>query len=204
MMDIGRWRQLMDSHGFGENRETYDRLVAAYSARGRFYHNQEHVTACLSHLDNVDLQVDSKREVEVALWFHDAVYSPFSSSNEEDSADWAAKFVSDCGASKEQQRRIHQLIMVTKHDAPTKTDDEAILVDIDLSILGAKPAVYNQFEEGVRKEYRRVPFFIYRKKRAEILRGFLGRSRIYTSDVFPEERDWQARENIENAISRLQ
>ena len=193
----------MEAWKFGVNQATFDELMAAYSEKGRYYHTREHVSACLAHLDNCSLGLSSSKEIEIALWFHDVVYKPFSGTNEKDSADWAARFLCECGASSEQSSRVHQLIMVTEHDAPTKTLDEAVLVDVDLSILGAAPSVYNLFEEAVRKEYRLVPSLIYRKKRAEILSGFLDRPRIYTSGIFPDNVEEQARSNLSDAISKL-
>lgn len=199
-----RWRHLMSAWGFDANQVTFNELTAGYSEKGRYYHTGEHVSACLEHLDNCNLELPSSKEIEIALWFHDVVYKPFSGSNEKDSADWAAKFLSECGASSEQSSRVHQLIMVTEHNAPTKTADEAILVDVDLSILGAVTSVYKMFEDAVRKEYRLVPSFIYRKKRVEILSGFLDRPKIYTSGIFQDDVEERARSNLSNAIRRLQ
>lgn len=198
-----RWIELMQAWGFSENLMTCNKLIAAYSQKGRHYHTTEHISACLRHMDACKHELDSPREVEISLWFHDAIYRPFSGSNEKDSADWAASFMSECGASNDHIARVHALIMVTQHNAPTQTRDEAALVDIDLSILGAKPSVYEIFEQGVRKEYRLVPWFIYRKKRAAILRSFLQRPRIYISGIFSDTVEYQARENLSNAISRL-
>lgn len=193
---MGAWR-------FDENLATLDALVASYSHKGRRYHTTEHVSACLRHLDSCASRLDSPREVEIALWFHDAVYEPFSSRNEEDSADWAASFLAGCGASPDEVDRVTRLITVTKHNAPAQTADEAALVDIDLAILGAEPATYGIFEDRIRKEYRLVPSFLYRQKRAAILRGFLARARLFTSGVFPEEFELQARENLSNAVFKL-
>ncbi|MNC84702.1 hypothetical protein D3C83_02620 [compost metagenome] len=93
--------------------------------------------------------------------------------------------------------------MVTEHNAATMTKDESILVDIDLSILGADVETYAAFEEAVRNEYRMVPMLIYRRKRTEILNGFLKRPRIYQNEPFFSEREQQARINLSNAISKL-
>lgn len=194
----------MDAWGFSDNQETYGALVGAYESHGRHYHNQEHVSACLEHLDGVNLPMDSRKEIEIALWFHDSVYKPFSARNERDSADWAKRFLGQCDATDEQVSRVHRLIMVTEHDAPTITREEAILVDIDLAILGAEPDIYDLFEKGVRREYRLVPYFLYRKKRVKILSAFLERTRIYTSSIFTEDRERQARQNMTLAISSQQ
>lgn len=203
-MDSERWFGLMEAWGFDPNRETFEALHAAYSEKGRHYHTVEHVSACLRHLDRCLNRLESPREVEIALWFHDAIYKPLSSDNEKASADWAASFLSERCASDDEVARVHRLIMVTEHNAPTQTADEAVLVDIDLSILGATPDTYDIFERGVRKEYRLVPKFLYRKKRVEILQRFLEREKIYTSGCFSADMERQARENLANAINTLE
>jgi len=116
----------------------------------------------------------------LAFWFHDAIYKPFSSTNERDSADWAMRFLEENGAESEAIGRIEALVMATCHDAEATDPDMQILIDIDLSILGARPEVYDQYERNIRKEYRRVPKFVFRKKRKEILQGFLDKPRLIT------------------------
>ncbi len=203
-MSIERWLRLMDAWGFSGNEDVYQSVVAVYSAKSRHYHNAEHVTACLRHLDRCIAKLDQPREVELALWFHDAIYQPFSSGNERKSADWAASFLSANDASHDAQDRVRRLIMVTQHNEPTRTNDESMLVDIDLSILGSDSRSYRLFEQAVRMEYRLVPSFIYRKRRAGLLRGFLARERIYQNEPFASEREGQARKNLTTAVSELE
>ena len=193
----------MADFGFDENEATFRSLVSAYSEKHRHYHTLEHVADCLRHFDACADQIHEANEVEMALWFHDAIYNPLSGKNERKSADWAASFLSANSASGEIAARVHRLIMVSKHDAPAHTKDESILVDIDLAILGADAAAYDVFERAVRKEYRKIPIFLYRKKRAEVLRGFLERPFIYRNEPFKSEREQQARFNLANAISNL-
>lgn len=203
-MNADRWLRLMGAWGFEPNRDTFDALLSAYAEKGRHYHTAAHVSACLRHLDACAATVERPREVEIALWFHDAIYKPFSGSNEKDSADWASSFLSERGAADAEVDRVHRLIMVTEHDAPTSGNDESVLVDIDLSILGADPDTYDRFEKAVRQEYRLVPWFLYRRKRAAILRGFLDRPVIYTSGCFSATVERRARENLSNAIANLE
>lgn len=194
----------MDAWGFDRNQQAFDALVAAYTEKGRYYHTSQHISACLRHLDDCGLDLDFPREVELALWFHDAIYKPLSRSNERKSADWAAAFLRENNAGEEAVARVHRLILATAHDALPLNGDESALVDIDLSILGADPATYEIFEKNVREEYRLVPSFIYKSKRAEILKGFLDRPRIYSTDQFSMGLECQARENLANAIARLE
>ncbi len=199
-----RWLALMNAWEIGVNAATFQALLAAYSEDGRHYHTAEHVAACLRHLDSCAASIDAPEEVELALWFHDAIYRPFSGSNEKDSADWACTFLLESGADPAKVERVRRLIMVTEHSAPAQTHDETVLVDIDLAILGAEPAVYELFERAVRREYQQVPLPLYRRKRAEIFRGFLQRAAIYPSGIFTEEAEQRARSNLAAAIASLE
>ncbi len=209
-----RWLALMEAWGFGSGEEVYESLVTAYSQKHRHYHDGEHVEACLGWLDHVltlsDAEssdpkstVEKPEEVELAIWFHDAVYNPFASDNERKSADWAMEFLTAQGAGEAAMARVDGLIMATLHNAPPATRDESILIDIDLAVLGSDPATYAAFEKAVRKEYRFVPFFLYRKKRSEILQGFLERPVIYRHELLRAAWEQQARKNLAAAIADL-
>jgi predicted metal-dependent HD superfamily phosphohydrolase len=88
---------------------------------------------------------------------------------------------------------------------PRAVDDDArLVVDIDLSILGQDELVYDQFERSVREEYKWVPWFLYRRKRTEILRGFLDRESIYATEPFRQRYETAARTNLERAIRALE
>lgn len=189
--------------GLGENLETFEKLEKAYSESHRHYHNSRHVIACLKHLDDTSHLVDKPEHIELALWFHDAIYSPYSSTNEKESAEWAKEFLQQNKVARKLIEKIYRLIMATLHQHQPVIDDEKLLVDIDLSILGSNLQVYNQFEENVRMEYRFVPKIIYRRKRKEILKSFLERERIYSTDFFYSSLELNARRNLEKTIKYL-
>ena len=202
-MDKSRWLNLMVAWGFEQNLQVFSELDKAYSQSGRFYHNAQHVGACLTHCDSIKANLTYPREVELALWFHDAIYKIFSSNNEKKSAIWARDFLLDNGAAPDDASRVYDLILATRHNAPAATRDASFLVDIDLSILGANPRVYAQFEQDIRREYRMVPSAIYRKKRIAVLQGFLSRETIFNNAPFSSQLEAQARGNIKAAISNL-
>lgn len=203
-MNPERWRRLMRSWDLGGNDETFDGLVSAYSDPSRHYHSVAHVEACLGWLDEVVAEVEHPREVELGIWFHDVVYRPFASDNEERSAERGAGFLGERGADAAATSRVRKLILATRHDAAPRTRDESYLVDIDLAILGSEPEEYAGYERDVRLEYRRVPGFLYRRKRAALLRAFLDRGPIYRTEVFRDRREEQARANLGAAIERLE
>lgn len=198
-----RWGALMVELGCGEALGTFDKLVAAYAEPHRHYHTGEHISACFGHFDGVKYLFERPAEAEIALWFHDVIYDPHSNSNERDSADWAAEFLQEQGCSREVVERVASIIMATEHHATALSGDTAVLVDIDLSILGSAPATYQQFEQNVRKEYAFVPVDDFRTGRTQILQSFLARDSVYQHEYFQARYESAARANIHNAIERL-
>ena len=93
MMLFNRWKKLMAKMSLLESRETYDTLIRAYSDDSRRYHSLDHLRSVLSSFDLVRQSVIHKNELELALWFHDAVYKPFCAFNEYKSAKWAREFL---------------------------------------------------------------------------------------------------------------
>ncbi len=193
----------MSALGLPPSEECYHALHAAYSEKHRFYHTVNHIDAMLTHFDGVKEIAEKPEELELAIWFHDAVYKPLSKTNELDSATGHRRSWLLTVTARQASSACHNLIMATLHNGNIKTPDEQLIVDIDLAILGAPPDVHDQFERNVRKEYRLVPGFIYRKKRKELLRSFLSRGSIYNLELFNERYEDQAKQNLHRAISTL-
>ena len=181
-------------------------LLARYREPQRRYHTLQHLSECLGHLEAVLDQVPDPAAIELALWFHDAVYElagPGAASNELRSAQWAVQALLAGGAPPALARQVHDLIMATRHDALPATPDQCWLVDIDLSILGAVPARFDEYERQVRDEYAFVPEELFRRKRAEVLAGFVARPRIYSTPFFHDRLEAPARANLGRSIAAL-
>ena len=202
-MTPDRWASLMQALRTEPHEATYERLVAAYSEPHRYYHTVAHLEACLAEFDTARALAAFPAEVELALWFHDAVYAPTAGDNEARSAAWASEFLAEAGVALEARERVHDHIMATRHAAEADSGDTALVVDVDLSILGQDEATYDAFEANVRKEYRWVPWFVYRRKRGEILQSFLARDAIYASVHFRDRYETRARANLRRAIAAL-
>ena len=179
----------------------YKALVGAYSESHRKYHSIQHLTECLQAFDSARRLAKRPAEVELALWFHDAIYDVKRSDNEEQSANWARRELEIAAVPTSSIERVFDLVMVTKHTGVPEPGDQQLLVDIDLSILGAPPERFAEYEQQIRAEYSFVPRFIFRSKRRAILNSFLNRQRIYATDHFYSELEQRARQNLARAIA---
>jgi hypothetical protein len=91
-----------------------DALLAAYAEPHRKYHTLQHLHECLDLLAPATAAAARPCEVEVALWFHDAIYDVRRSDNEERSADWASAAVAAAGVAAAIVERIRSLVLATK------------------------------------------------------------------------------------------
>ncbi|MBS9779629.1 MAG: N-methyl-D-aspartate receptor NMDAR2C subunit [Moraxellaceae bacterium] len=200
-MDKLQWLDLMARLGFANNLAYYQLLQSYYHEKHRHYHNQSHISVCLQHLQNCQNLADNVNGVELALWFHDVIYDVFSAKNELKSAELASQFLQENQANNALIDKVYQLIMATCHNANLQDNDEQLITDIDLTILGSSEKVYQQFEQNVRKEYKLIPSFIYYKKRKQVLESFLAKQRIYHHDYFYQKFEKMARKNLTLAIA---
>ncbi len=199
-----RWSDLMSALNLTTNRATFERLQHNYAQSHRHYHGLKHIQATLLHLDEVWELAEQPRLIALALWFHDAIYRPFSNSNEADSAQWAVDFMRDNHMGETAIKTVHGLIMITQHDARAVGIDQQLMVDIDLGILGSPPDIYQQYEANIRKEYRWVPLFIYKKKRRQLLASFLAKEQLYHHPHFQQLWTDQAHSNLRSAMAQLE
>jgi len=153
-------------------RDSVSQHHSKYSESHRKYHTLRHLEECLSHLDEVRHLAVRPAEIELALWFHDAIYDVRRHDNEELSAEWARA----SAEPRRSRRRCATECMTScwslRHNTDPKSADEAILADIDLSILGAAPQRFDEYETSIREEYNWVPRLVFDFKRRSILDEF--------------------------------
>ena len=157
---------------------------------------------CLAEFDAARGLAKQPEAVELALWFHDAIYDATAADNEERSAALAKECLTAAGRSVLGQT-VAALVMATKLHNANVGSDAALVVDVDLSILGQNERRFAEYEAGIRAEYAWVAQKVFNTKRAEILQGFLKRQRIYTTEHFWRKYEVPARRNLERAIKSL-
>ncbi len=112
----------------------------------------------LAGLHKLGRAVAAPAVVELAIWYHDAIYDPASHDNEERSA--ALLRTEMTGLADPALVAAAELMvrLTAGHTLPAEVPDAlrsdcAHFLDLDLAVLGAAPARYAAYERGIAAEY---------------------------------------------------
>lgn len=173
----------------------YDNIAKEmYKINNLQYHNWDHITYMLdilSQVSNMFGYVKDSSRLQTAIIWHDVVYTPGASDNEEKSYELyesIRKYKSD---------EVKNLIMSTKDHIPvTDTFNEKLIIDLDLYGLGS---VWGDYTENGKKIWREYSgFFTWEQflaGRIKFIDKFLSRDKIYHTGLFPA-REGRARRNL--------
>jgi predicted metal-dependent HD superfamily phosphohydrolase len=200
---VRAWERLWRPTDLGRMRPALDALLAAYSDPRRHYHNLRHIVDCQREFEPMREACERPDAVAAALLYHDVVYDPARGDNEERSAEVAAEALRGAGRPPGWIHTVRELILATRHTAPPATPDAAVVVDIDLSILGQPPDRFDEYERAIRLEYAHVPDAAFAAGRAKVLRQFLDRATVYATDHFRSRYEQPARRNLQFSLARL-
>ena len=175
-----------------------------YSEPAREYHNLSHIRVLLSKLEVFSEKINEPDAVRFAIWFHDVIYDTHKNDNEEKSAELATESLVRLGVPDHLHTVVKSMILATKsHSAHPASSDEALFLDLDLSILGAPAEIYKEYSNAIRREYSWVPAILYRSGRKRVLKSFLERDRLFQTDELYKKLEHQSRTNIQNELNAL-
>jgi predicted metal-dependent HD superfamily phosphohydrolase len=174
-------------------------LLARWAEPHRHYHTPAHLAAVLAVVAGHPAR---DAAVELAAWFHDAVYDPTRGDNEEASALLAEEVLGRHGhPDRAEAARLVRL--TATHDPAPHDLRGALLIDADLAVLAADPPDYDVYAAAVRREYAHVPDDAFRAGRAAVLRHLRALPALYR--VLPGRADLErrARANLSRELDRL-
>ena len=181
-------------------------LVGHYSAKGRFYHNLEHIEGMLQLASQFKEDIEDLQTLQFSIWYHDVIYNVKRKNNEEKSALLAQQRLSQINYPEKLIQKCHAQIIATKnHNVSTDSTDPDLkyLLDFDLAILGSEPFIYKEYTQNVREEYSIYPGFLYRRGRKKVLHQMLEQDWIYQTTIFRENFEKLARVNIRDELDHL-
>lgn len=174
-------------------------LTNLYTDKSRHYHTLKHICHMLSN-SPIALTI----EQTLAIWFHDAIYNPMSTTNEEDSAQLVTKLYNVDDLERYANiDKIKAIIMSTKKHEPL-CEDAKLVLDLDLAILGANSDIYLDYVDKVKAEYtQHIPVHIFNKGRADFLSKFLQREALFFTEWGLNNFEMSARANLKNELAQL-
>ncbi len=174
-------------------------LMTLYENRP--YHNWQHIEECIEQFVRIKHLFKNPDIIEMALYFHDAVYDVTHANSEKLSAEL---FVDRMETRHFDFRwEVEKIIKRTKwigSDTPFSMDDEMKLVhDIDFSIFEAPWERFLEYDIAIEKEYEgHADKDMFKKGRSEFLERMLGYNvRVFETIHFDKDR---AKENIARII----
>ncbi|MFF8466709.1 HD domain-containing protein [Streptomyces griseus] len=181
-----------------------ENLLARWAEPQRRYHTTAHLAAVLDGVDTLAGHADDVHAVRLAAWFHDAVYRPDRTENEERSAALAERALAEAGVPEAVVAEVARLVRLTvTHDPADGDRNGEALCDADLAVLAGDPREYGAYAARVREEYGFVPDGAFRDGRAAVLRHLLDLPRLFRTPHGAATWEARARHNLATELELL-
>ena len=177
----------------------FEDLKRRYAEPHRHYHTEDHVRHCLQELDRVAHLAGDRDALEMAIWFHDAIYDPVADDNELQSAELFVS-VADKRIRPALISKVYELILVTTHDSIPVSPDERVVVDIDLSSFGLDWSEFHADSLALREESCRRTDKEFYTAQLRFDRDLLARPTLFSTGFFRDRYEQKARSNVERRI----
>ncbi len=201
-MDRSRFIKLWKRRIGDDGDSVFDELNQLYNQPHRRYHSPSHIEHCLQNFDISSFLMIDPASVEMALWFHDAIYNIPPTNNEQQSADFFLTKAKDRG-SAEHRSKVYRLINITTHQQEPSNSDEELMMDIDLSSLGSSWDEFIHNSHNIRIEHADVPDSEFYRQQKVLLDRLLARTQLYYTDFFRKRYEDKAVRNITRYLDTM-
>ncbi|KAE9365148.1 hypothetical protein N431DRAFT_430667 [Stipitochalara longipes BDJ] len=177
-------------------------LLSTYSEPHRHYHTTAHIYSMLQHFSSCLPQITNPTVVGLAIIFHDWEYLPHSPPgwSEEQSIVHFGVFAEEIHLPSDLVETVKRYITATiSHKLPPEDEDDGdlkLFLDFDLEVLSRERKDYVRYTKQIRKEYGQFDDQLFCWGRKDFLEKYLGRERLFLSDVFFERCEERAKENL--------
>ncbi|MCC6194899.1 MAG: hypothetical protein IT518_10575 [Burkholderiales bacterium] len=195
------WRRCVASPPSPPAGEVYAGLRDRLNAPGRYFHNLRHIDECLARFDEVAPLLVDRDAVELALWFHDAVYEPGNRDNERASAQLFLDL--SAGALPRFRWRVCTLILTTRRVRTPRSNDCKFIDDIDLAGFGLPWKEFMRNGESLRREFAHQNDAEYYRGLSAFLHSLHRRPRFFRTDHFAHRLEKRAAANLHRALDEI-
>lgn len=195
------WQRCVTSPPSPPGSEVFANLRDRYTAPYRRFHNLDHIDDCLRRFDEVAPLLKDPSAVELAIWFHDAVYELGATTNERHSAELFVEL--SAGARFGLRHRVCSLIMATRHAWVVQGNDRSFMVDIDLSGFGAPWDEFIESGARLREESSALSDDKYLVGQVFFLDRLRRRKHFFATDYFRDKYEANARANLHRLLDDL-
>jgi predicted metal-dependent HD superfamily phosphohydrolase len=178
------------------SRTEWAALVAAWSQPHRRYHDLAHLAAVLGLVGELAAAAADPDAVRLAAWYHDVVYAPGRTDNEQVSAARARAglrgLVPDARVDE-----VERLVLLTaEHDPGPQDANGAVLCDADLAVLAVPPDAYAAYASAIREEYAHLSDATFTAGRIDVLEHLLSLPALYRTPQAAEQWTDRAAANL--------
>jgi predicted metal-dependent HD superfamily phosphohydrolase len=190
----------------------FDRIWDHHTEETRFYHTVMHLWELLKYLliltehhgMQSETNVDNLQVIRLAIFFHDIIYNPQSTSNEVDSARLFEEFAQQTNLPADLVATVVEYILATQtHHSSKKDASLQTFLDLDMAVLGKDLAAYKSYAHLIRQEFIHIPEAVYCEKRADFLEVVLQQEHIFATDWGLQAWEEAARANLAWEIGLL-
>ena len=176
------------------------KVTRAYMETHRQYHNLNHILRMFT------MAREHKRELTdeqvVAIWYHDIIYDPQATNNEEMSAIVAGEDIGELCACPHSLGVIQQIIRDTENHIPNHPMSK-LVIDLDLAGLGDPEDQYLATGKLVRAEYSHLSDKQWAEGRVKFLERFIGRRQIFYTEWGLEHFERNAFNNMTKELWKI-
>ncbi|SFP19693.1 Predicted metal-dependent phosphohydrolase, HD superfamily [Geodermatophilus dictyosporus] len=178
-------------------------LVAAWSEPHRRYHDLHHLAAVLGLVGELGIDAADPATVALAAWYHDAVYDPRRSDNEQVSAERARAGLRGLVPADRVDEVVRLVLLTAGHDAAPGDANGAVLCDADLAVLAGPPEAYAAYASAVREEYGHLSDEVFTAGRIAVLESLLALPALYRLPAVAGDWEPRARANLTAELALL-
>ena len=184
------------------SRTEWAALVQAWSEPQRRYHDLAHLAAVLGLVDQLGT-ADDPDAVRLAAWYHDAVYDPTRTDNEQISAERARAGLRGLVSDERAEEVVRLVLLTAGHDPAPDDTNGAVLCDADLAVLASPPEAYAAYASAIRAEYGHLSDAEFTAGRIAVLEHLAALPALYRTPAAAEQWTDAARANLAAELQLL-